>query len=265
MTSSGFSMLRRNADLFVVGGLAVLSAIIVEVVDDVAGRVIFAIPLLLVLPGYALCAAIFARHRLGFAYVALLSLGLSLATLVLGSVLLDASSIALRSESWTLVQLCVLATSVAVAIGRRGSAGPLMALPRVRIRARDLVLLLLGASIAVGAVAFARTPLPAKKVQGYTAFWLLPPRSPHAASLRLGVTSSELQTQSYRVVVTQGQRLLYERGALRLAPGATWTVTIPSANLPRKNAVTARLYRSQRPGEIYRSVRLWLASPRASK
>src|ERR1044071_7159681 len=100
-------MLRRNADLLLVSSLAGLSAIAIEIIESVGVRVIFAVPLLLVLPGYALGAATFARHRLGRAHVVLLSLGLSLASVVIGSGLLDLT-IHLRSGAWIALQLCIV-------------------------------------------------------------------------------------------------------------------------------------------------------------
>jgi len=254
-------MPRRNGDLLVAALLGGISAALLEIVENVAFRVVVAIPLLMVLPGYALCAAIFARHRLGRAHVVLLSLGLSLACTAVGSVFLGAVSVDLRSWVWILLPLCVLWTGCGVAFVRRtpASAAGFIPFRPFQVRPRDAILLLLGASIAAAAVAFGRTPLSAKNVEGYTAFWIAPPSAEQSGDLRVGVASSELRDQTYRIVVKQGERFLYERQTLRLAPGESWTTTIPAPKISHTGAVTARLYRSQRPGEVYRLVRVWLA------
>jgi hypothetical protein len=252
-------MLRRNADLVRTALLSLGCGLVVEIVHSSAIRLIAAILLLLILPGYSLCAAIFARHRLGLPFVVLLSLGLSLSSVALGSILVDQMPFGLRSRSWTLFTLLLVCAACAVAAGRRATSQSLVSLPRTRIRLQDVVLFLAAALIAAGAVGFGRTPLPANKVQGYTALWLLPPKSRSGAALRVGVQSGELQEETYRLVVRQGPHLLYIRRSLTLRPGDSWTAPIAMSSAPadRPVAVTARLYRSQSPKSVYRTVRLW--------
>jgi Protein of unknown function (DUF1616) len=254
-------MHRRNPDLLLVVLLAATAAVVVNVVDGVPVRIVFALPLLLILPGYALTAAIFARRRPGMSHVVLLSVGLSLAVAALGALLLDLT-VGLRTWSWSVLELCVVCGGCAVALVRRRGTTDL---PRVlRIRqpgVRDVLLLLGAALLAAAAVAFARTPLSANKVQGYTALWLVPTSNHDYSTLRLGVKSGELRTQVYRLVVTRGGRVVYAKRGLVLEPAQAWTRTV-AISPPRRRgatAVTARLYRSQdAAASPYRTVRVWL-------
>jgi len=253
-------MHRRNADLLLVVVSAAAATVVVNAVGSVPVRIVFALPLLLLLPGYAFTTAIFSRRRPGMSHVVLLSVGLSLALIVLGALLLDLT-VGLRTWSWSVLELCVVCGACVVALFRKSTTG----LPRVLrskpLRVRDVLLLLGAVLLAAAAVAFARTPLHAKKVQGYTAFWLLPASNHDHSTLRLGVKSGELRPQAYRVVVTQGGRVVYGKRGLVLAPAQDWmrTVAVSPPRTRRATAVTARLYRSQDPpGSPYRTVRVWL-------
>jgi len=252
---------RRHGDLITAALLAGIGALVVAVVPNVAVRIVFAVPLLLILPGYAVSAAVFGRGRPGVPHLLLLSFGLSLSTAALGGLLLDLLPFGLRSRSWSLFAVCVTWAACGIAVRRRaGSPGSLRLPSRPRLRVWEAILLISAGLIAAGAVAFARTPLPAKNVQGYTALWLLPVSDHDRSMLRLGVTSAELHQSTYRVEVREGQRLLYGRHNLSLQPGQTWQQTIeaPSDPVAGPTAVTARLYRSDDPSTVYRRVRVWL-------
>ena len=89
-----------NRDLLVVAAAAPVCAALALAVPVAPVRILAAVPLCLVLPGYALTAAIFARREISGLQYSLLALALSLSTLVLGSLVLDLSPGGIRSGTW---------------------------------------------------------------------------------------------------------------------------------------------------------------------
>jgi hypothetical protein len=253
---------RRNADLLAAVLLATVSAFVVEHTSIVAVRLVFVLPLLLFLPGYATTVATFGRTRLDGAQVVLLSLALSLSTVSLGALVLYLLPWGLRSSAWSLLAASVVWAGCAIAALRRAGTREQrrsVVFGLRRLRARDVVLLVGAAMIAAAAIAVARTPLPAAHAQGYSSLWLLPRSSERASTLDVGVTSGELFRTRYRLVVRSGTRSVYSR-RLGLGPGDSWQHTIrltPSGNNVRRSWVTAFLYRSN-DRVPYRRVRVRL-------
>jgi hypothetical protein len=121
-------------------------------------------------------------------------------------------------------------------------------LPRLRLR--DALLLLAAAYAATVAVAFARTPLPAKHVQGYTALWLLPGAE---RTVRVGITSGELRRSAYRLRLRLGTGLIYAR-SVSLEPGQRWEQVVRLPGSPSAGtSVAASLFREGNP-HVYRRV-----------
>jgi hypothetical protein len=257
----GRAVRQRNADLLAAVSLATVSALVVAHTSIVAIRLVFVLPLLLFLPGYAITVATFGRTRLDGAQVILLSLALSLSTVSLGALVLYLLPWGLRSSSWSLLAASVVWAGCAIAALRRAGTGEQrrsVVFGLRRIRARDVALLVGAAMIAAAAIAFARTPLPAADAQGYSSLWLLPRSPQRASTLEVGVRSEELSRTRFRLVVRSGTRSVYSR-RLGLAPGESWQQTIrltPSGNV-RSSWVTAFLYRSN-ARVPYRSVRVRL-------
>jgi uncharacterized membrane protein len=252
MTSERTSVVARSRDLLAVTLLAGAAGAVVVSSAPVPVRLIFSLPLIFVLPGYAVAAAIFGDARLDRAQWILLSVGLSIVTAILVALVLYLTPFDLRAGSWgwALVLVVVAGSGIAV-LRRRNREGRQR--PRLpRLRARDALLLLAAAAVAAGAVAFARTALPAKNVQGYTALWLLPG---HNRSMRVGITSGELHPMTYQLRLRLGPRHAYTR-SVSLEPGQRWEeiVRFRSPGNTAGVPVTANLFR-EGSRRIYRQVR----------
>jgi uncharacterized membrane protein len=252
-------VIHRNADLVATVVVATISALVVVLVPDVLPlRIVLALPLLLALPGYSLTAALFPDQGIDWPRRLLLSIALSLSLDVIIALVLNQMPFGLRSASWAAALLLVTWACSGIAVARRRREGTIAAVARVpRLRPRDAALFLVAACVLGGAVAFARTPLSAKKVQGYTALWLLPGSRGETATVRVGVTSGELHPMSYRLVVRVGSRAAYQQ-RLKLQPGGKWETSVrirPAA--ARRAPIEARLYRGDSPQSIYRVARLW--------
>jgi uncharacterized membrane protein len=241
---------RRSAEAAGVGLLAAVFAVVAAVPEiPQPARAAAAVPLVLVLPGYALASAAFARFRLDPVERVLLTGALSLAAAALVALCLDVTPWGLRRTSWAiaLAVVTVAATLVAAARGH-GGALPLRAIRPTRAQA---ALLCCGAVLAGGAVWLAARPLPASGREGYTALWLLPaPRS--TTVVRVGLRSGELRSTAYRLSLRLGNRVV-RTWRLRLPTSGRWEAQVA---LPREaGAVVALLYRG--PGDgVYRRAEL---------
>ena len=234
-----------NRDLEAVAALAILCAAAVITVPLIAVRAIFAVPLALALPGYALTAAAFARHRISGPQWLMLVPALSLMTLVLGALLLDLLPGGLRIGSWTGLLVIVVLGAAGLAVKRRvhGDAPPRRHFPH--IRARDAILLGAGIVSACGALILSRVPLGARNAVGYTTLWMLPNGTPRAPAVRIGVISAQQHQAAYRLILrssTGAPAVVATHLVLR--PGSQTEFEVPlrpsSSALP--TVMTAELY-----------------------
>jgi uncharacterized membrane protein len=201
---------------------------------------------LFVLPGYALAAAVVpTRRRVDRVLAALV---LAIATVVIGSVVLDAASVPLRKATWVGLALVVVGLARYASRARVEPAGDRPA-NRLHLARREVLLLGAAAAVAASAVAFARHPLPPPDtVRGYTQLWLVP--SGHG--VHLGVASYELHRTRYRVELVEGGRAS-RTWHVDLRSSERWEVELPVS----ESTVEARLYLADRPSSIYR--RVWLS------
>lgn len=242
--------MRRNGDAPLVGILAAVCAAVASFpgIPEPA-RAAAAVPLVLVLPGYALASAAFGRRRLDPAERVLLTAALSLAAAVLVALCLDVTPWGLHRRSWAVgLAALTVASALAAAIRRQDRPVRLRALGPTRAQAAVIGC---GAVLVGVAIWLAARPLPASGGDGYTALWLLPaPASPDV--VRVGVWSGELEPTTYRVSLRLGTRVL-RMWHLRLATSGRWEVRVA---LPRGGGeLVALLYRGPRDA-VYRRVDL---------
>jgi uncharacterized membrane protein len=256
-------MKRSWTDLAATAALAVVSALVVIALPGAhLLRAVFAVLLVVLLPGYSLTAALFAGRQLDWPRRLLLTLGLGLSASIVISLALNLFPSALRSWTWAVALLVATCTVCAFAAEQRRRIAPasrtesVISIPRLRFR--DLGVALAALLLFGGAVAFARTPLAAKNVQGYSAVWLLPGARGKTTTVQVGVTSAEKQTRSYRLVLRVGSTVVYRR-KLTLAPGGNFATVV---KLGRRRApvatVVASLYIRGRPTAVYRMAKLTL-------
>lgn len=255
-------MVRRTADVLVAAAAAALCADIVTSSSSVYVRTPFALALLLILPGYAVVAALFVQ--LDTAARIVLSVGTSIAVAVLGGLALDLTPWGLQLRSWTVLLTAVTVVGAVVAgVRRKPATAGVPRLPRPRLG--DVLIVALTGALVAGAVALARTPLAAKHVAGYTVLWIQPATPGHLRSVVVGVKSSELRSERYRLELRVGGRAAVTR-VLELRPGQQWQAVFPTAaasspagaTAEAGTTVSARLYRADDPRAVYRRVMLHL-------
>jgi uncharacterized membrane protein len=246
--------MRGQRDLAIAAWGSVLCALLALVIPWPGLSLVFAAPLALFAPGYAIVAATFARRDLGWPRTTLLSLALSLATLVIGSFLLNYIPGGIRGISWAiLLPLVTIACCRAAALRRPKSGGPV--LPKPKIGWRNAILALGGLALAVAAVVLAMTTLPAKHARGYTELWVTPQANSAGGNAEIGIGSEEQHKTSYVLRTRVGNDTLAVR-RLTLRPGEERTIRLyatPSTDgLPVP--VKAQLALAARPGQVYRQV-----------
>ncbi|MGH3321230.1 MAG: DUF1616 domain-containing protein [Streptosporangiaceae bacterium] len=245
--------LRDRADLPLVAGLALLALVVCALAgDDLAGvvaRTVVGLPLVLVLPGYALMAALLpaadwrgSRSQRDHAILerAVWSVGLSLAVSALGGLLLNLTPAGLVRLQWAALLCGITVAAAAVAWLRRPVGDPRPHRPRTGLGRRGAAWLAAAAALAVVALVLQPAAGPHAR---FTQLWLVTDRAsapPHDA--KLGVRNNEHTEQRYRLVIRRDHR----RAAVRtigLAPGETWREHIPA---PPRHLTQVLLYR---PGD----------------
>ena len=242
----------------VLGIALVVLALLVPGGLGAALRLLIALPLVLVLPGYAVTAAVFPRRWLGVPETIVFSLGLSLALLALAGLALSLTPWGMGTIPWCIF-LGIMALAAAglarrdlLTVARRGRAITLPAARTVLPFAAAALIVLAALRIAI--VGEAQQPQ-----AGFTQLWVLPasPGAGNATAVRLGITSKEPVTRHYILQLAAGGHITRRWSDLAVAPGQTWQATVPMpAGFPAGGKVEATLSRASSPRSIYR--RVWL-------
>jgi uncharacterized membrane protein len=243
-------MPRRDLALVVVAALAAcLAAALLP--SSLAGlRAPLCLPLVLLLPGYALVSAIFRPGELRTAELITLSIAVSIAATLIVALALDALSVRLTATPWMGV-LTVL-TLVAAARGTARGHSRSLVFRRIPVGRAQAGAFAVGLALLAGAATLGFTPLHAPKgTRGTSALWLLPAPA-GLQSVCVGVINEQLHTTSYEVTV-RGSGNPVRLGPIVLAPGRSWSreLVVGGPHTPVKHAF---LRRTADPSDVYRSV-----------
>lgn len=251
--------MRGNRDLSIATWGSILCAPAALLSPWPALSLVFAAPLALLAPGYAIVAATFARRTIGWHRIALLSVALSLATLAIGSFVLNYAPGGVRGVSWAiLLPLVTVACCRAAALRRREPLS--FGWPKPAFGRLNTAFALGGLALAAAALVLAMTTVPAENARGFTQLWVTPAAGGARASAEVGVGSEEQHETSYilRTRLGRDSRPVVRRFTLR--PGESRQIRLYGVRSPsgKPLPVRARLYRRDRPGKLYREVRAWI-------
>ncbi|MBA3865465.1 MAG: DUF1616 domain-containing protein [Solirubrobacterales bacterium] len=254
--------MRGNRDLALISASAVACALLAIVVPWEGLRLVAALPLAFVLPGYAIVAAAFGPRRLDLTQSIMLSLGCSLAVLCLGALVLNYVPGGIQTASWAILLAIVAAAASGVAALHRPEEGEAEEAPPVprrhHLRRVDILCGVVVVVLAAGAVGLANTPLPAGGASGYTTLWILPAGSADRA-VRLGVSSSEQGVKNYILTLRVGGGPKRTLSRFALSPGDEHVFTVPTPISPDESTlVSGMLFRESNPVTAIRKVRTWL-------
>ena len=250
--------MRGHRDLVAVSGLSVICAILVLVLPLEGLRIVFAIPLCLLLPGYAITAAAFVDKPLPAAQRAVFSLALSLCALALGSLLLNYVG-GLRAGTWALFLSALVIVLCQVASSRRlhpGQRPKRFHPPRPPLA--QVLLIVAGVGAATVAVGLAFAVLPAKNAIGSTELWIATDANTKTAVVRVGVRSQEQDERSYFLQIRVGAKEEPVIQLFNLQPGESRTLRVRVPAPLRTTAVAASLFRQSDPELVYRRVNAFI-------
>lgn len=248
--------MRGHPDLRLLIWGALLCAIAALLAPWGAVSLLFAAPLTLAMPGYAIVSAAFARHPLDRARLAVLSIALSLAILALGSVVLNYTPGGIHGISWAALLLIVIFGCARAAALRRDGEPVAPSWPRIRLSHLEWGMGLGALAAVVAALVLASTTLPAKDALGFTELWIVPVAESGGSKARIGVRSQEQQATEFDMGIRIGRDRVVRR-SFTLAPGEEEVVSVGAAPGPAGTEVpvVATLLLDEDPSTVYRRVR----------
>lgn len=239
--------MRRKLDLWIMllPGVLVLGLLLP---DGNVLRLVLALPLVLILPGYALSVLLFAPGRLQRVERVLVSLGLSIALTILVGFALNWTASGMNTLVWTLC-LGGLSFVCSVLAAWRNRTLPAPARARPVLDAREAIVFALAGVVALLALFVATRGAIEQPSAGFSQLWLVPAGQ---SAVQIGVSNLEQQPMSYRLVLKAGGQIIGDWSTIELQPGETWNydVTLPAT----PSALEALLYRSDLPDVVYRRV-----------
>lgn len=231
--------------------------------DNVLVRIL-TLPLVLVLPGYAVMSAIFVRHPSGFPERLVLSLGLSVVIVVLSGLMLNFMTINLEARTWAIFLGCITLCASLVALMRQ-KENAISHPPRliVGFTLRSWLLLGLAAIVVISAVVVSSTEAAQQRNnEQFTQLWMLPINGVgQKYMVRLGVNNMQSIEAQYALNMSVNGQTIRKWSTITLKPYETWAVTLalPTIKYTGTISVEAALYRNSAPSSKYRFVKLWLA------
>ena len=248
--------MRGHRDLRLILALTLVCAVGSLITPLGAVRVIFAVPLALILPGYAIAAAVFGPNLPAWPERIPLTLGISLASAALASLVLNYLPGGIHGFPWTLLLVLIVLLACSSAARRRGrqrGRRQPLSLPSLKPRAITVVLGIGTVAMVVVALIVAQATPENDRAAGFTQLWIAPPKLTDV-STRIGITSEQQQTRAYRLVVEVEGKAKPEIETFELEPTQTHLVKIDSGGTTPPAGVEAKLYLRSDPSRVYRRV-----------
>ncbi|MGB7587667.1 MAG: DUF1616 domain-containing protein [Solirubrobacterales bacterium] len=242
------------ADLLLVVGLTLLAilALILPIPD--AARAVVVAPLVLILPGYTVAAAIFLPGEIDRDTRLVLVVIFSMGVLALGGLVLQ-TVIPLGATVYALLLVVVSIGCSAVALRRRAvSPSSPLQLSAPQLPGYASIAGLLVATVIGGmAIAIASTGQNRQlNREHFTVLWILPRGAGETFGARIGVTNHAGRSLHLLLRTTQAGRPL-RHWRLDLGPNREWKATLPPAAVKSSKPIVATLYSE---GRVYRRVAL---------
>jgi len=216
-------------------------------------KLLFGILLIFVLPGYAVTLALFTPVTPGIFERICLTLGSSLAIVVLSGFLLHLLGAGLQFETWLLFLSMITASGGGIAYFRSG-VHQNEKRQSLSITMEQAMLLSCAFALILSSILLSR----ANETQfqhgasSFTQLWYQCAAVENGEVLIISLRSSEETDMNYRLVLSNGDQILEEWDGIHLKPGQQWdaAVTLPAAGETQE--LEAKLYRSGGPLQVYR-------------
>ena len=187
-------------------------------------RLVLALPLVLLLPGYALARALLKLNEVRGTELFVVAMGLSIATTIFAALAMQALDIRLEETPWTIANAGV--TVIAALAGMRLGHAATLRLPRAQVpHLREMLALTVAVALIAGAAVLGFRPLNAPKgTQGASSVWALPTQ-PASGTTNFGVINDETQTRRYTVELVVAGKVRRTYGPIQLQPGGQWSTS----------------------------------------
>jgi uncharacterized membrane protein len=212
------------------------------------------LPLVLVLPGYALAAGLFAPHTVGRIERAIYAVTLSIALVAVGGLLIQLV-LGLGRDLWV-VFLVAVTLGATLRAHRQYPVEPLGWPERLPL-ALPVAVIAFAVAALIAALAVASAGDGLREAQAkihFTDFWLVPAGTvaPSGEELEVGLRSHEGRPARYSLQLSREERVFFSR-SVSLRAGETWKQPFVVTKAPRGVPVVATLIRN---GKRYRQLDL---------
>jgi uncharacterized membrane protein len=254
-------MRRKNLDLIILMSIVVMNVVwtLLPFHFTVIG-IILALPLVFVLPGYALTEALFQQRSLETSHRLVFSLALSLAVVILSGFILNLFPTGLHALSWTLfLGLLTVVFSLITNLRRTEQSNGMQPL-RFNFSISAFILFEVAIIVAILAVLYSAVGVAQQRQPGFTQLWIQPTAQPGSScAIRIGVSSFESTSVTYRIIMTMNSTQVATWSSVSLVPQEQWEQIEPVKPGTSSNSfVEVRLYRLDKPQTVYQKVDLTL-------
>lgn len=248
-------MKNNQRDLLVIAVFTIVAMLITTFGGKISLlRLLFAFPLVFILPGAAILDAVAPRYRLGSLERWAISIGISLGIAILGGFLLNLMPQGLQASTWALLLGLVTLGAVGVSFLKHREMPAEVPAAGSKPPAPAVILMVLSAILVIGAVGLARASTTSLS-SNFTQLWMTPAGSSQPNVLDVGITNMEATTVNYWLVVNRGGQQIQLWSSIQLKPGQTWSSSINLATAKvQSGLVVASLFRLDKPAQVYRMV-----------
>jgi hypothetical protein len=246
----------KTSKILLTAAIASLILILTALISSYVS-VVLALVIVLFFPGYSITALLFPGRTLGIPARLLLSVALSLAATALFGLILHLTSWGIRLNN----PLMILFFGAVSLLGSYFLIRDILSVDRATILTRfglsfrQILLLVLAATVVTIAINIARTPASPENLTGYTLLGVLPGTS--TDRLELEVRSEEFTATQYQLRFEIND-VLQEGPIFSLAPGQTWNYSLKlDGGRSTAQPIKVLLYRLDQPNQIYRRVIWW--------
>lgn len=247
---------RSDTGLFFIIGWSLLALAIGLLPIVVWVRAVVWIPLVFVMPGYALIRAVLPKHSIPLLEGAVYTLAGSVSIVALTGVLLQLV-LPVDRQIWAIAIVTVAVIAGLAATLRRGrETATMLPLPApiLRISIQSTLTLALALGLVIGAVVLASAGARSERATfHFTELWVLSvTASLHGSLVDVGVRNHQGDAEAYVVRVNQG-RILLGTSKIHLADGQLWQKQVACKGGPSTKPVTVTLLHH---AMVYHYVRL---------
>jgi hypothetical protein len=261
-------MKQKSFDLLLVDLLVIASALVILTPGQLSGvRIPLGILMTLVLPGYALTAALFPNPPLPWIERLTLTSGLSLCSSTLGGLYVYWGVKSLNAETWMVFLGGITISASLVALFRRTRFSIVKSphnpnsrftlLGFLSVVSQGLVYSL-AIVMVISAVQFAQFIAKDQPHSEIVQMWMLPDQRNPEHWVQLGLTTKTMNPHRFSVVVKRGNDVIKEWPNIQMGSDDQWeTNLVLTTPLPGTGPIEAFLYNLDDPNQIYRHVSLW--------